>query len=58
MLIITEPVGASILAFLLLHQKPTVYEIAGGALIIAGVYLSASQSLASVSPPIYRGKSR
>ena len=40
MLIITEPVGATILAFLILHQRPSLYEVLGGLLIMAGVYLS------------------
>lgn len=40
MLIITEPVGATILAYLILNQVPSWYEIAGGMLIMAGVYLS------------------
>jgi drug/metabolite transporter (DMT)-like permease len=40
MLIITEPVGATILAYLILRQVPSWFEIAGGLLIMAGVYLS------------------
>ncbi|MRR10682.1 EamA family transporter, partial [bacterium] len=40
MLIITEPVGATILAYLILNQVPSWYEVAGGLLIMAGVYLS------------------
>lgn len=40
MLIITEPVGATILAYLILNQRPSLYEVLGGLLIMAGVYLS------------------
>lgn len=42
MMIVAEPIGASILAFLVLGQAPTPGEIAGGGLILAGVYLSAT----------------
>lgn len=41
MLIIAEPVGATILAFLMLGNRPSVAEIAGGVLIMTGVYLAA-----------------
>ncbi|MDI6739871.1 MAG: DMT family transporter, partial [Candidatus Edwardsbacteria bacterium] len=44
MLIITEPVGATILAYLILHQVPTVYEVFGGLLIMTGVYLTVRKS--------------
>lgn len=40
MLIITEPVGATLLAYLILNQRPSLYEVLGGLLIMAGVYLS------------------
>jgi len=42
MMIVAEPVGATVLAFLVLAQAPTPGEMAGGALILAGVYLSAA----------------
>lgn len=42
MMIVAEPIGATVLAFLLLGQAPTTGEIAGGLMILAGVYLSAS----------------
>jgi drug/metabolite transporter (DMT)-like permease len=44
MLIITEPVGATVLAYLILHQVPSIYEIAGGLLIMLGVYLTVRSS--------------
>lgn len=40
MLIITEPVGAALLAWAILRQIPTLAEAAGGLLILAGVYLT------------------
>jgi drug/metabolite transporter (DMT)-like permease len=39
MSILGEPVGASILAFLLLHEKMSVMQISGGLLAIAGMVL-------------------
>lgn len=44
MMIVAEPIGATVLAFLLLGQSPTTGEIAGGILILGGVYLSATAS--------------
>lgn len=44
MMIVAEPIGATVLAFLLLGQAPTPGEIAGGILILGGVYLSATAS--------------
>jgi drug/metabolite transporter (DMT)-like permease len=41
MLMITEPVGATILAFLVLKQVPSIYEMIGAVFIMAGVYISA-----------------
>jgi drug/metabolite transporter (DMT)-like permease len=35
-----EPVGTVILAFLLLKESPTVLELAGGVLILTGIYLA------------------
>jgi drug/metabolite transporter (DMT)-like permease len=43
MLIIAEPVGATILAYLILKQAPSVYELIGGIFIMAGVYISAQE---------------
>lgn len=37
-----EPIGASLLAFLLLGQKPTIATLVGGAMIMAGIYLTTS----------------
>jgi drug/metabolite transporter (DMT)-like permease len=42
MMIVAEPIGATVLAFLLLGQAPTPGEIAGGILILGAVYLSAT----------------
>lgn len=35
-----EPIGSAILAFLLLRETPTLTVIAGGSLILAGIYLA------------------
>jgi len=41
MLIVAEPLGATVLAFLVLGQNPTLAEICGGILILSGIYISA-----------------
>lgn len=41
MMIVAEPIGAAILAFIILGQAPTWGELAGGVLILIGVYLAA-----------------
>lgn len=38
--ILGEPVGATILAYFILREAPTVVKIAGGALILGGIYVS------------------
>jgi len=38
--ILGEPVGATILAYLILKEVPTVLKIAGGAMILFGIYLA------------------
>jgi drug/metabolite transporter (DMT)-like permease len=38
--LLSEPIGASLLAWLLLHEPPTVLEVLGGALILFGVALA------------------
>jgi drug/metabolite transporter (DMT)-like permease len=35
-----EPIGATILAYFLLHEKPTVMKIFGAILILAGIYIA------------------
>jgi drug/metabolite transporter (DMT)-like permease len=35
-----EPVGSTILALLLLNETPTILELAGGVLILGGIYLA------------------
>lgn len=41
--VLGEPVGTVLLAWLLLHRAPRYYELAGGVLICAGIYLAAVQ---------------
>jgi drug/metabolite transporter (DMT)-like permease len=38
--VLGEPVGAAILAFILLDEMPTLLEIAGGTLLLSGVYMA------------------
>ncbi len=40
--ILGEPVGTTILAMLLLHQFPSIWEISGGLLILTAIYIAAS----------------
>ncbi len=42
MAVLGEPVGTTILAWLILRQAPTTYEAIGGAVICAGIYLAAA----------------
>jgi drug/metabolite transporter (DMT)-like permease len=35
-----EPIGSSILAVLLISEVPTIYTIIGGAIVLAGIYLT------------------
>lgn len=38
--ILGEPVGATILAYLILNEVPTLLKIAGGVMILSGIYLA------------------
>ncbi|MBS4015091.1 MAG: DMT family transporter [Candidatus Latescibacteria bacterium] len=42
MAILGEPIGTSILSWLILKQPPTIIEIIGGVIICIGIYLAAS----------------
>ena len=48
--VLGEPIGATILAALLLDETPSALEIAGGLLILGGVYLGLRSSLAAAVP--------
>jgi drug/metabolite transporter (DMT)-like permease len=39
--VISEPIGAAVLAWLVLGESPTGWVVAGGVLIIAGIFISA-----------------
>ncbi|PAU84455.1 EamA family transporter [Halorubrum salipaludis] len=39
-----EPVGATVLAFAFLSEAPTAFTIAGGAVVLAGIVLTATES--------------
>jgi drug/metabolite transporter (DMT)-like permease len=41
--ILGEPVGASLIAWLILHQPPTALEVVGGLLVLAGIALAAAR---------------
>ncbi len=41
--ILGEPVGATTIAYLLLHEVPTLWRLAGGALILSGIYFSLAE---------------
>ena len=40
MAILLEPVGTTALAVLILDEQPTIAEMAGGVLVLIGVYLA------------------
>jgi drug/metabolite transporter (DMT)-like permease len=50
MLIITEPVGSALLAWAILKQMPTLFEMLGGFLILAGVYMTVSEKPVKATP--------
>ena len=35
-----EPIGSSVLAYLLLHEQPTIMVLVGGALVLTGIYVT------------------
>ena len=45
-----EPVGATILAVVILSEAPTTATVAGGAVVLTGIYLTASDSQESEPP--------
>ncbi|MFQ5886722.1 MAG: DMT family transporter, partial [Anaerolineae bacterium] len=48
--ILGEPVGATILAYLILDEVPTVLKMIGGAMILSGIYLASRQEVVEVVP--------
>jgi len=46
-----EPIGATVLAALLLAETPTPVTVAGGAVVLAGIYLTAADRAATESGP-------
>lgn len=46
-----EPIGSTILAYFILHEKPTVIKLAGGAMILVGIYI-ASRSETAKAPKL------
>ncbi len=49
-IILGEPVGATILAYLILDEVPTLLKIAGGVMILSGIYLASRQKAVEVVP--------
>jgi drug/metabolite transporter (DMT)-like permease len=47
MAVLGEPIGTTILAWLLLRQPPTLLEAIGGVIICGGIYLAASDIAAT-----------
>jgi drug/metabolite transporter (DMT)-like permease len=48
--VLGEPVGATILAYLILSEIPTLLKILGGAMILLGIYLASRQEAVEVVP--------
>ena len=46
-----EPVGAALLAWLVLGEAPPPTSVAGGALVLAGVYLAFRRPVAGWTKP-------
>jgi drug/metabolite transporter (DMT)-like permease len=49
--LVGEPIGASVLAMVVLHEAPGIPIILGGAICLMGIYMVASQELASYTHP-------
>jgi len=52
MAVLGEPVGTTLLAWLLLRQPPTAYEAIGGIVICGGIYLAARDVAAMPGAPL------
>jgi drug/metabolite transporter (DMT)-like permease len=52
MAVLGEPVGTTLLAWLLLRQPPTLFEALGGLIICGGIYLAASDIAATPDVPL------
>jgi len=50
MTILGEPIGTTILSWLILNQPPTMREITGGVIIGIGIYLAASSERGKIYP--------
>jgi drug/metabolite transporter (DMT)-like permease len=54
MSILGEPVGATILAFFLLHENLAEWQIIGGLLVLAGVFFFLTQKQARIAPEVVK----
>jgi drug/metabolite transporter (DMT)-like permease len=43
-----EPIGSTILAYFILHEKPTIIKLLGGALILIGIYIASRAEVGKV----------
>jgi drug/metabolite transporter (DMT)-like permease len=50
MAVLGEPVGTTLLAWLILRQPPTLFEALGGVVICAGIYLAAADAQKTAEP--------
>jgi drug/metabolite transporter (DMT)-like permease len=48
--ILGEPVGAAILAYLMLNEIPTLMKMVGGVMILSGIYLASRREIVEVVP--------
>jgi drug/metabolite transporter (DMT)-like permease len=51
-----EPVGATVLAAVFLDEMPTAFELAGGAMVLGGVYVGLRPGRRGASPAVEAGK--
>ncbi len=49
--VMLEPIGSTLLAWLLLHEPPTVLKAVGGALILAGVWVATRVEQETITEP-------
>jgi drug/metabolite transporter (DMT)-like permease len=42
-----EPIGSTILAYFILHEKPTPFKVLGGVLILIGIYIASRSEIAN-----------
>jgi len=43
-----EPIGSTLLAYFILHETPTILKLAGGVLILVGIYIASRSETAAI----------